>query len=70
MASPSCWPLIEDKDLQNVRIHDGDARDLLEALPDHSFERIYLLYPDPWPKSRHNKRRFVSPRPSGISTAS
>ena len=29
-------------------------------MPDQSFERIYLLYPDPWPKARHNKRRFVS----------
>jgi tRNA (guanine-N7-)-methyltransferase len=52
--------LIEEKNLQNVRIHDGDARDLLEVLPDHSFERIYLLYPDPWPKTRHTRRRFVS----------
>ncbi len=52
--------LAEEKNLENVRIHDGDARDLLEALPDQSFERIYLLYPDPWPKARHNKRRFVS----------
>ena len=52
--------LIEDKNLQNTRIHDGDARDLLEALPDASFERVYLLYPDPWPKARHNRRRFVS----------
>ena len=52
--------LVEEKNLQNVRIHDGDARVLLEALPDASFERIYLLYPDPWPKARHNKRRFVS----------
>jgi len=51
--------LIEADNLQNVRIHDGDARDLLEALPDQSFERIYLLYPDPWPKARHNKRRLV-----------
>ena len=52
--------LIEESNLQNVRIHDGDARDLIEALPDQSFERIYLLYPDPWPKARHNKRRLVS----------
>ncbi len=52
--------LVEEKKLQNVRIHDGDARVLLEAMPDQSFERIYLLYPDPWPKVRHNKRRFVS----------
>ena len=53
--------LIEEQNLSNVKIHDGDARPLLEALPDGSFERIYLLYPDPWPKARHNKRRFVSP---------
>ena len=51
---------IEEKRLANVRIHDGDARDLLEVLPDHSFERISLLYPDPWPKTRHRQRRFVS----------
>ncbi len=52
--------LIEDANLSNIRIHDHDALVLLEALPDASFERIYLLYPDPWPKQRHNKRRFVS----------
>jgi len=52
--------LIEEKALTNVRIHDGDARYLLEALPDGAFERVFLLYPDPWPKARHNKRRFVS----------
>lgn len=52
--------LIEEKGLQNVRIHDGDARDLLERLPDACLERIFLLYPDPWPKARHNKRRLVS----------
>jgi tRNA (guanine-N7-)-methyltransferase len=52
--------LVEEKNLSNVKIHDGDARPLLEALPQASFERIYLLYPDPWPKARHKKRRFVS----------
>jgi len=52
--------LIEEKHLTNIRIHDGDARYLLEALPDASLERIFLLYPDPWPKARHAKRRFVS----------
>ena len=53
--------LAEEKNLANVKLHDADARPLLEALPDASFDRIYLLYPDPWPKSRHNKRRFVGP---------
>jgi len=52
--------LIEEKRLTNIRIYDGDARYLLEALPDASLERIYLLYPDPWPKTRHAKRRLVS----------
>lgn len=52
--------LAETQNLANVKIHDGDARPLLEALPEASFERVYLLYPDPWPKARHNKRRFVS----------
>jgi tRNA (guanine-N7-)-methyltransferase len=52
---------VEERQLNNVRVHYGDARVLLEALPDQCFERVYLLYPDPWPKARQNKRRFVSP---------
>ena len=51
---------IEERQLTNVRVHYGDARVLLEALPDQCMERVYLLYPDPWPKARQNKRRFVS----------
>jgi tRNA (guanine-N7-)-methyltransferase len=51
---------IDSRKLANVRIHYGDARPLLDALPDSSFERIYLLYPDPWPKERQKKRRFVN----------
>ena len=52
--------LIEEKQLGNIRIHDADARELLERLPDSCLELIYLLYPDPWPKARQNKRRFVN----------
>jgi len=52
--------VIEERKLGNIRIHDGDARYLLEALPAGSLERIHLLYPDPWPKARHAKRRFVN----------
>ena len=52
--------VIEERSLTNIQIHDHDARYLLEALPDASLERIYLLYPDPWPKLRQNKRRFVN----------
>jgi tRNA (guanine-N7-)-methyltransferase len=45
----------------NLRIHDGDARTLLRALPEASLARVFLLFPDPWPKKRHAKRRFVHP---------
>jgi tRNA (guanine-N7-)-methyltransferase len=44
----------------NVRIHPGDARDLIELLPAASVGRVFLLYPDPWPKVRHHRRRFAS----------
>ncbi len=43
----------------NIRLHEGDARDVIEALPDASLGRVFLLFPDPWPKTRHHKRRFV-----------
>ena len=43
----------------NIRIHEGDARDIIEALPDASLGRVFILFPDPWPKTRHHKRRFV-----------
>ena len=39
----------------------GDARDLIELLPEASLARVFLLYPDPWPKARHHRRRFASP---------
>ncbi len=45
----------------NVRLHADDARFLLERLPEGALERVYLLYPDPWPKRRHVERRFVNP---------
>jgi tRNA (guanine-N7-)-methyltransferase len=51
---------IEEKALQNVRLHYGDARALLKALPDSCLTRLYLLYPDPWPKERQKRRRFVN----------
>src|SRR5689334_9512101 len=51
--------LIEAQNLANIRLHFGDAADLLAWLPDASLARIDLLYPDPWPKRRHWKRRFV-----------
>ena len=51
---------IESRKLGNLRVHYGDARPLLETLPAECFERIYLLYPDPWPKKAQKKRRFVN----------
>jgi tRNA (guanine-N7-)-methyltransferase len=51
--------LIEDAD--NVRVVIDDARLLLKALPAASIDRIFVLFPDPWPKTRHHKRRIVNP---------
>ncbi len=51
---------IEADNLSNIAVHDDDARDVLDALPDASLGTAYLLYPDPWPKKRHHKRRFIS----------
>ncbi len=51
---------IDDAKLTNIRLFDGDAADLLDWLPQASLAAVDLLYPDPWPKRRHWKRRFVS----------
>ncbi|QHI96008.1 tRNA (guanosine(46)-N7)-methyltransferase TrmB [Aristophania vespae] len=45
----------------NLRLWTDDARLLMKELPDQSLDRAYLMFPDPWPKSRHAKRRFVHP---------
>ena len=50
---------IDERKLDNVRLHHGDATDVLAWLPAASLNRFDLLYPDPWPKRRHWKRRFV-----------
>jgi tRNA (guanine-N7-)-methyltransferase len=50
---------IEARKLTNIRLHHGDATDLFDWLPPASLSRFDLLYPDPWPKRRHWKRRFV-----------
>ncbi|MEM9782423.1 MAG: tRNA (guanine(46)-N(7))-methyltransferase TrmB [Pseudomonadota bacterium] len=46
--------------LPNLCLHAGDARDVMEVMPAASVDRVFLLYPDPWPKRRHHKRRFVN----------
>ena len=51
---------LSDDPRPNLRLYDDDATQLLDWLPDESLAGIDLLYPDPWPKKRHWKRRFVS----------
>jgi tRNA (guanine-N7-)-methyltransferase len=50
---------IDDEKIANIRLFAGDARRLVEALADQSIARVFLLFPDPWPKKRHHKRRYV-----------
>lgn len=50
---------IDEAHLSNVRVHDGDVRELLGRMPDASLARAFILFPDPWPKARHHKRRLV-----------
>jgi tRNA (guanine-N7-)-methyltransferase len=57
---------IDRDNLTNIRLYDSDALDLLKQLPSAAFERVFLLYPDPWPKRRQRKRRFVSDETIGL----
>ena len=50
---------IADANLVNIRLYTEDARDVIAALPKESVGRIFILFPDPWPKKRHHKRRFI-----------
>ena len=50
---------IQEAALSNVRLLQGDARELMAALPDGCLDRAFILFPDPWPKARHHKRRLV-----------
>ena len=60
---------IDDLHLGNIRLHMGDAIDVLERLPDASLTFAYLLHPDPWPKARHAKRRFMNHGPLDLIAA-
>jgi tRNA (guanine-N7-)-methyltransferase len=51
---------VEEQRLGNVRLHAEDAREVLRWLPDASISRAFILFPDPWPKARHRKRRLVA----------
>lgn len=52
---------IDEDGLRNIRLYEHDARDLLAWLPAASIDRAFILFPDPWPKKRQQKRRLVSP---------
>ena len=52
---------VSEQGLGNVRVFHGDARDLLPVLPDAAIARAFILFPDPWPKSRHHRRRLIQP---------
>jgi tRNA (guanine-N7-)-methyltransferase len=56
---------IDAAGLTNIRLFAGDAIEVVERLPDASLGRVFVLYPDPWPKRRHHKRRIVSPENLG-----
>lgn len=53
--------LRDDGDPGNIRLHANDARDLMDALPDACLGRLFVLFPDPWPKTRQHKRRIIGP---------
>ncbi len=55
--------------LGNVRIHHGDALEVLQRIPDGALSFIYLLHPDPWPKARHAKRRMMNDGPVDLFAA-
>ena len=52
---------IRKADVSNIAVHPGDARDLFDVLPPQTLSKVFLNYPDPWPKKRHHRRRFVTP---------
>lgn len=60
---------IRDATLRNVRLHHGDALDVLQRIPDGSLSFAYLLHPDPWPKARHAKRRMMNDGPVNLIAA-
>ncbi len=60
---------VRERGLTNVRLHMGDALEVMERLPDASLKRIYLLHPDPWRKARHAKRRMVNHGPLDLFAA-
>ena len=60
---------VRDQGLANVRLHMGDALDVLRRIPDGALSFVYLLHPDPWPKNRHAKRRMMNDGPLAMIAA-
>ena len=60
---------IRDRHLPNIRLHMGDALEVLRRIPDGSLSFVYLLHPDPWPKARHAKRRMMNDGPVDLIAA-
>ena len=56
-----CLSAIEEGKLANVRLWTEDARELVDRLPETCLDRVFILFPDPWPKKKHHKRRIIQP---------
>jgi tRNA (guanine-N7-)-methyltransferase len=52
---------VDRRGLGNIRVYPDDTRPLLATLPPRSIGRVFVLFPDPWPKARHHKRRLIAP---------
>jgi tRNA (guanine-N7-)-methyltransferase len=62
----SLLQLIKNNNLENILIYQDDAIDLLEKLPDYFLSALYILFPDPWPKLKHHKRRLINTQSLGL----
>jgi tRNA (guanine-N7-)-methyltransferase len=60
---------VRDEHLPNIRLHMGNALDVLARVPDGALSFVYLLHPDPWPKARHAKRRMMNKGPIAMIAA-
>ncbi len=58
-AVSSLLKKIQDKEISNILIYDSDARNLVDNLIENSIDSVFILFPDPWPKAKHHKRRII-----------
>ncbi len=68
-AAPNIGGDAHKPGIPNIRIHHGDALDVLRRVPDGALSFVYLLHPDPWPKTRHIKRRMINDGPIDLIAA-